>query len=100
MRIVWTKSALCSWQEIAQYIYDAFGVKALMDFQQKTSEWESTILSMPCIGHIELLTQGMQEEYRSVIVHKYSKMVYAVDGECVKILAFWDTRKEPKLPMD
>ncbi len=100
MKIVWTKSALHSWQEIAHYICDSFGTQALLDFQRKTSEWEVTIASMPHIGHREPLNQEADKDYRSVIVHKYSKMVYSLDKDTIKILAFWDTRREPKEQID
>lgn len=96
MKIVWTKSALQSWQEIAQYINDAFGVKALMDFQKKTTEWEATILAMPHIGHTEPLLHGMKVTYRSVVVHEHSKLIYSIDNEIIKIHAFGDTHREPK----
>lgn len=96
MKIVWTKSALLSWQEIAQYIHDTFGEKALMEFQKKTTEWEDTILAMPHIGHIEPLLQGLEVTYRSVVIHKHSKLVYSIGNDIIKIHAFWDTRREPR----
>lgn len=96
MRIVWTKSALQSWQEIAQYIHDTFGIKALMDFQKKTTEGEEAILAMPLIGHTEPLLQGMNVMYRSIVIHKHSKLIYSIDNDIIKIHAFWDTRQEPK----
>ncbi|MBR1520000.1 MAG: type II toxin-antitoxin system RelE/ParE family toxin [Bacteroidaceae bacterium] len=100
MKIVWTKSALQSWQEIAQYINDTFGSKALIDFQKKTTEWENIILTMPLIGHAEPLLEGMDETYRSIVVHKHSKLIYSVDNGLIKIHAFWDTRQEPKQPIE
>lgn len=95
MKVVWTKHAYEAWLEIAQYISETFGLKALQDFQKNTLQWESTISTMPEAGRVEPLLQGMQKVYRSVVVGRHSKMVYSVEENVIKIDAFWDTRREP-----
>lgn len=96
MKVIWTRRAYRSWQEIALYISKTFGQKALQDFQQKTLQWEATISAMPQVGRIEPLLQGLPKMYRSVVVDKHSKMIYSIEEHIIKIDAFWDTRREPK----
>ena len=96
MNVIWTKHAYLSWQEIALYISETFGARALQDFQQKTIQWEEAISAMPQLGRVEPLLQGLPKTYRSVVVGKHSKMIYSIEERVIKIDAFWDTRREPK----
>ena len=44
MKVVWTNLAAQGWQEVALYILQSFGAKALQDFEQRTYDAEKEIL--------------------------------------------------------
>lgn len=50
----------------------------------------------PYIGKIDPLFQNRVQTYRSVIVNGLNKLVYRIEGNTIHIVAFWDTRMEPK----
>ena len=50
----------------------------------------------PNIGSIDPLFDDRPKTYRSIIINGLSKMVYFIDDETIHIVAFWDTRREPK----
>ena len=54
------------------------------------------IMRHPNIGSIDPLFDDRPISYRSVIINSLSKMVYFIEEETIHIVAFWDTRREPK----
>ena len=50
----------------------------------------------PCIGQIDPLFEDRSVTYRSVIINGLNKLVYRVNDETIRIVAFWDTRMEPE----
>lgn len=51
----------------------------------------------PYLGEVEQLLIGRRLEYRSLVIHKYAKLVYYVNEKksALFIAALWDTRREP-----
>ena len=50
----------------------------------------------PNVGAIDPLFVDRPIAYRSIIINGLSKMVYYIDGDIIRIAAFWDTRREPQ----
>ena len=63
---------------------------------QKVKDTELLLRRSPNVGQIDPLFDGRTIAYRSVVINGLNKMVYRVDGDIIYIVAFWDTRKEPK----
>ena len=95
MKVVWTELAADKWEQIATYIFTEFGFEAVEEYREETQQYEDAILTNPQIGAIEPLLYNRSYEYRSVVVHRKTKMVYYVDGETIVIANVWDTRQEP-----
>lgn len=93
MKVVWTKTAVDGWQEVAEYVLDDFGEGALQKFEQQTLEAEKTISLLPNIGSLEWSDMENDVVYRYVTVNRRSKMLYYVANDVIVIADFWDVRK-------
>ena len=96
MKTNWDPKAKDSLRQIARYINAKFGKKARVDFMQKVKDTELLLRRSPNVGQIDPLFDGRTIAYRSVVINGLNKMVYRVDGDIIYIVAFWDTRREPK----
>ena len=52
----------------------------------------------PYAGPLESSVEDQVEVYRSLVVHKYYKLIYRVleETQTVEIAAVWDVRRNPK----
>jgi plasmid stabilization system protein ParE len=96
MKIVWQESAKVGRQQVAAYIRKEFGIKRAKRFRQEIDDVVKMLMRSPNIGQIDPLFDGRAITYRSVIINGLNKMVYRIDGDTIHIVAFWDTRMEPK----
>ena len=78
------------------YIRRRFGIERVKQFRQDVDQTVQMIMRHPNIGSIDPLFDDRPKTYRSVIINGLSKMVYSIDDETIYIVAFWDTRREPK----
>ena len=95
MTIRWSYKAQHQQDLTAEYIYSEFGEKALIEFYQKIDDIEKALSTFPEIGKIEPLLIAHERTYRSLVVHRISKLVYAVESDYIYIVALWDCRREP-----
>lgn len=96
MKVQWTEKAVLSYEHIAVYILESFGVKAKNRFVEKVALKIRLVASIPSVGKLESTFGGEDVEYRSVIVNGLSKIIYRIEGNTLYVVAFWDTRREPK----
>lgn len=96
MTIQWSNKALTQQDSITDYIFSEFGKAAVEKFYRQLEVVETDLLSYPELGKIEPLTTHRKHQYRSIIVANRSKMVYYIQGDVIRIAAFWDIRREPK----
>ena len=96
MRIIWQSNAKKGRAQVASYVYRRFGLRSLKKFKQEVDETVKMIELHPNIGPVDPLFADRPVTYRSVVINGLSKMVYRVAGETIHIVAFWDTRREPK----
>lgn len=92
MKVIWTPKALKGWQEVADYILDAFGEEAMIEFEARTYEAEKNIALMPNIGAIEWSDMIENIVYRFVTIRRRSKMLYYMENDVIYIAEFWDVR--------
>lgn len=95
MNVEWSPRALQEWEHIAHYIYEEFGKKAVIKFEQELAVWENRMAEHPEIAPIELLLKGKKREYRGLIVGKHNKLIYYIEDGIIHIADFWDMRREP-----
>ena len=98
MKVEWTEYAKGQKQQIAKYIRRRFGVRHVADFNQDVRQSVQMIIRHPNIGIIDPNFPDSPKAYRSLIVNGLSKMIYFIDEDkdTIYIVAFWDTRREPK----
>ena len=96
MRIIWSRKAASSFNQIETYILSKFGEKTQQEFREEVESIVNTLAIMPEIGKIDPLFAHRKQLYRSIIVRKLNKIVYYVKDDTLRIAAIWDTRREPK----
>ena len=96
MIVIWAPSAIEARNQVADYIRLRFGSKRKTRFLQDVRETIQLLKSNPNIGQIDPLFDNRTIAYRSVIINGLNKLVYTIEGETINVVAFWDTRREPK----
>lgn len=96
MNVKWTPTAKKQWRKTAKYIQKKFGDKTREAFMQEVRQTSLLLGDNPFMGKMEPYLADMPCSYRSIVVGRLNKIVYYVDANNVYIVAFWDTRKEPK----
>ena len=96
MRVKWTPEAKGQWRDTAMYILHKFGKNAKDVFMQEIRQTSMLLGKFPNMGKDEPLLADCKRAYRSIVVGRLNKIVYNVDNDIVYIVAFWDTRREPK----
>ena len=95
MTVEWAPRALCEWENIARYIHEEFGKKAVIEFEQELELWEKRMAEHPDIAPHEALLKGKRREYHGLKVGKHNKLIYYIDGDTICIADLWDTRRSP-----
>lgn len=96
MRIEWSPLAEEAWQDIANYIFDSFGVRALLDYSELTDSWMDTLITNPLVAHFEESLSHRNKHYRSIAIHQFSKIIYYIENGVIYIADVWDTRRSPQ----
>ena len=96
MKVIWQSNALRQRTGIAEYIRQEFGTKRKTRFLQEVRQMVQKLKRSPGIGQIDPLFADRPQAYRSVIINGLNKMVYRIDDDTIRIVAFWDTRMEPE----
>ncbi|MCR4848603.1 MAG: type II toxin-antitoxin system RelE/ParE family toxin [Bacteroidales bacterium] len=100
MRVIWLPQAKEQLRNTAKYIYLTFGRNARENFILEVRQTTRLIGSNPLIGIEEPLLKGRSCSYRSLVVRHHNKIVYRILNNYVEVVAFWDTRREPKKQAD
>jgi plasmid stabilization system protein ParE len=96
MKVKWTLLAKDGLREIANYIKKNFGAQARMDFLHDVKHTNKLLGSQPYMGPIELTLDGHPEGFRSIVVHKLSKIIYYIDNDHIEVADFWNCRQAPE----
>ena len=96
MKIHWHKRAAVQLHQVEEYVLRDFGEHVRREFMDEIESAVLSLADMPTQGRIDPLFAHRSREYRSIIVRRLNKVVYYVDGDVIYIVAFWDTRREPK----
>lgn len=99
MRVVWTKEAQIDLESI--YLFWAsrnqpYSVRLynlLIDEAEKLS-------GFPKIGTLERFLLHRAEQFRSLLVSKYYKLIYTLEGDDIVIHSVWDCRRNPEILSD
>lgn len=95
MRIIWSDEAIKSVDNTADYIADNFGVDRSIEFYDEVLEQTDSLVQFPQKGPVDEDLKGGKYEYRSLGIGKLSRLIYRIDGETIRILYLWNTRRNP-----
>jgi plasmid stabilization system protein ParE len=91
-KIIWTKTAFKTFQDIANYLEKQWSLKIAKNFVANTEKKLEQIKENPesCI------TSNKDKTIRKATITKHNSMFYRVKENALVILAFFDNRKNPK----
>ena len=100
MKVKVTKQARAQLRQKSNYIRYTFGLRPSSEFVQKVRRAYKLLVSNPFLGPVEPLMADRPVQYRSIVINRLNKMVYYINDDVIEIVAFWDTRREPKQQAD
>lgn len=97
VKVMWRKTAQNQRTRLMEYIRNEFGIHAALNAYNNIKHHEVLLSGHPHLGEVEQLLINKRLEYRSLVIHKYTKLVYYVNEKrgILFIAALWDTRREP-----
>lgn len=95
MRLIWADEAIESVDNTADYIEEQFGVERSIQFYDEVLSRADELETYPKLGPIDEDLSGGQYEYRSLGIGELSRLIYRIDGETIRILYLWNTRRDP-----
>ena len=98
MKVDINDSVLEQVDNVACYIETEFGEKSRDKFMKEYYHTKDLLAINPYIGPIEPSLAHLPIEFHSIVVAKKNKIIYYVvaDDDIVKIVDFWDCRRNPK----
>ena len=96
MRVRWNDESKKRMRQTAKHIRKVFGEKAKDDFLQEVKRTNTLLGQNPYIGPLEEYLSDLPSMYRSIVVRHHNKIVYRIAVDHIEVVAFWDTRREPK----
>lgn len=90
MRISWTQTAVESFEEITDYIFERFSAKEVNDFIIKSEERIHLILQNNSIG-----LQYKKTAYRQFLIAEQTYLFYRIESDVIYLLVFWNNAKNP-----
>lgn len=95
MRVEVSRRAMRQWQQILIYYNETGGRRAAEKLYEKYLGRLKRILEYPESGFPEPLLKNRKIFYRAISINKYYKVIYSVEGDTLRIAAFWDMRMHP-----
>jgi len=91
-KIVWTKKALDSFENILDYLQKEYGTKTASEFAQKVYQTLDLLAEFPQMGSVEVKTKDI----RGFLITKQTRLFYRlkVKVENITLLNFFDTRQD------
>ena len=96
MRVRWNDKSKKELRKTANYIGKMFGVMARQSFLQDVHHTKVLLADNPEMGPKEPYLSDLPSAYRSGVVRHHNKIVYRIVDDHIEVVAFWDTRREPK----
>jgi plasmid stabilization system protein ParE len=92
VKILWTKRAQKSFDNIVSYLENKWSIHSAIKFVRKTNSFIKTLQSQPYIGKPE----GSKNDLRGFVLSRYTTVFYRVKNpETIILLNFFDTRQHP-----
>ncbi len=89
--VKWAPEAKKEFDQLLDYLEFRFGLKAVLNFIEKTDKVIGYISERPDIFPVLSVRSGIHKGF----VTEHTSLFYRVSNEEVQILHFWDNRKDP-----
>jgi plasmid stabilization system protein ParE len=90
MKIIWTETALESFEEIVDYISNKFTLKEANDFLDKT---EASLIIIS--NNLEVGSQYKKTKYRQFLIAKQTYLFYKIENQTIYLSVFFFYVKNP-----
>ena len=92
MKIVWTKRAQLSFDQIVDFLQNEWSVNSAIRFVQKTNHFLEILKKHPYIGSAE----PVKKDLRSFVLTRQTIVFYRIkDEDIIVLLKFFDARQDP-----
>ena len=95
MRIVWTARGNKALEYIFTCSRDFYSTKTLKNLNNNLKKIEKILPENPLLGAIEPIAEGLEYEYRHIVLTYPFKLIYFIWNDCIYISDIWDTRQSP-----
>lgn len=95
MKILWLGFAEEDLDSIYQFYADNNSRYFANKLYNQILDTTDNLIHFPRMGPIEWDLSEKDEEYRSLLVRKYFKIIYFIENENIYIAAVWDCRQDP-----
>ena len=95
MQVIWNTEATRQLDLLIDYVGQEFGQRAMQNLYDRLLSYEPLLAANPGLGRKEPLLEGHPKGFRSIVVHRYCKLIYYVEEDGLHIADLWDTRREP-----
>ena len=100
MRVIWNTETTRQLDYLLNYLEQEFGQRTMQNFYKRLLSYEPLLATNPGMGRREPLLEKHPKGFRSIVVHKYCKLIYYVEEDGIHIADLWDTRREPRAQAD
>ncbi len=95
MKLIYTKQALNSLQEVLDFVSPNISTEKLIEIRKKILDAADTLIKHPQQGQSEPLLERFGLNHRRLIVSHY-KIIYRIVGENIYITDIFDSRQDPE----
>lgn len=95
MRVIWTNTANRSLEYIFTCSQDFYSRRMLKNLNRDIKHAEMLLSDNPYLGAIEPIAEGLDFEYRHVVLSKPFKLIYFIFDQCLYVADIWDVRQSP-----
>lgn len=93
--IIWTRRANHERIALLSYGEKTFGIRTAEQMYEHINSFLHALAAHPFLGSPEPLLENRRTEYRSLVIHKHTKLIYRIQADKIFIVDLWDTRREP-----
>lgn len=95
MQIKWTEQSRRALDFIMTCSRDFYSLRQLKQLRYDIARCEGLLTQNPFMGAVETDLEGLDVEYRHIVLTKPFKIIYFVWNNTVFIADIWDTRQDP-----
>lgn len=95
MKIRWFTPALRDLKHIKKECKKRFGDSVASQTSSKIKQTVYLLEKFPNMGPLEPLLSHRAEPWRSLVIHRNTKVIYLIGANTINIAALWDTRQRP-----